>query len=100
MHRKYAKDGLACVSVSVDEVNDQDKTLGFLKKLGATFPNYLLDEETEFWQNKWHMNAPPAVFVFDRNGLRAGKFDGNDPNKEFSYDDVEKLVLGLLKDRK
>ncbi len=97
MHRKYGKDGLACLSVSVDEVKDQGKTLDFLKKQGAGFPNYLLDEETEFWQNKWDMNAPPAVFVFDRDNRRAAKFDSGDPDKDFSYADVEKLVLELLK---
>ena len=42
--------------------------------------------------------APPAVFVFDRKGRRAGKFDTDDPDKGFKYEDVENLVQGLLKE--
>jgi hypothetical protein len=98
MQRDYGKDGLVCVSVSVDEVKQQEPVLGFLKKQGATFPNFLLDEEAAFWQDKWDFAAPPAVFVFDRNNHRAGKFDTND--KGFTSADVEKLVLELLKERK
>src|SRR2546421_10443216 len=98
MQRKYGKDGLVCLSVSVDEVKNQGRALEFLKRREATFPNYLLDEETDFWQDKWEMNGPPAVFVFNRSNLRAGKFDTSDPKKPFDHADVEKLVLDLLKE--
>jgi hypothetical protein len=96
MHRKYGKDGLACLSVSVDDVKDRDTALVFLKRQGAVFPNYLLDEEGDFWQDKWQLSGPPAVFVFDRHNQRAAKFAGDDADK---HDKVEKLVLELLKDR-
>jgi len=45
MHKKYGKDGLVCMSVSVDQLDDKDKAHKFLKSKGATFANYLLDEE-------------------------------------------------------
>jgi hypothetical protein len=36
------------------------------------------------------------VFVFDRQGRRAAKFDSEDPEKPLSYEDVKKLVPKLL----
>src|ERR1700722_585863 len=45
LHEKYAKKGVACVSVSVDFLEDKDKTLEFLKKHKAAFTNYLFDEK-------------------------------------------------------
>lgn len=97
MHQRYAKDGLVCMTVSVDEVKQQKAALDFLKKVGAAFPNYLLDEEVSLWQDKWDLSAPPAVFVFDRKNQRAAKFDTSDPDKPYSSDDIEKLVQKLLR---
>jgi hypothetical protein len=102
MHKRYGKDGLVCLSVSVDDAQDasrKEAALGFLQKVGATFPNLLLQEETDFWQAKFKINGPPAVFVFDRQGKRAGKFDTSDPDKPFTYKDVENLVQELLREK-
>jgi hypothetical protein len=96
MHERYAKDGLVCMSVTVDELARKDAALAFLQKQKATFSNYLLDEEPAVWSEKWSITAPPAVFVFDRDGKRAAKFDTSDSDKPLSYDDVEKLVKQLL----
>jgi hypothetical protein len=98
MHQKYDKDGLVCMSVSVDELRNKEAALGFLKKQDATFANYLLDEEWDFWQNKWSINGPPAVFVFDRNNRVAAKFDTSDPDKPYTYNDVEQRVRQLLRE--
>jgi len=97
MHRKYGSQGVVCLSVSLDEVKQQPAALAFLKKVDAGFANVLLDEEQELWQAKFRITAPPTVFVFDRQGRRAGKFDSEDADKPFSYKDVEKLVTDLLR---
>jgi len=98
MHRKYGKDGVVCLSVSVDpnEKDSRDAALHFLKKQGAVFANYLLDEDATVWGEKLDMSGPPAVFVFDRDNRRAGKFDYSDPDKQYSYDDIDRLVRQLL----
>jgi hypothetical protein len=88
MHEKYAKKGLVCMSISVDDVDDQDRTLTFLKKQKATFANYLLDEPAKVWKDYFDIVGPPTVLVYDRSGKLAGKFD--------DYADVEKLVEKLL----
>jgi hypothetical protein len=96
MHRKYGKDGLVCVSVSVDEKDSKDRALAFLKKRQAGFGNYLLDEEVEVWQNKLKLIGPPAVLVYGRDGKLVRKFQDDDPDHPFSYEHVEPVVRKLL----
>lgn len=103
LHRRYAKDGLVCMSVGLmidrQEIKDKDKLLAFLQKQQATFPNFFLDEETNLWQEKFDINGPPAIFVFNRENKRAAKFDHNDPNRSWDHHDVEKIVKQLLQAR-
>jgi hypothetical protein len=93
MHKKYGKDGVACVSVSLDNPKDEGRALNFLKKQHATFANYLLDEPSwETWQGEWNFEAPPTVYVIDRQGNKT-RFMPPDE----SYEHVEKRVIQLLK---
>ena len=93
MHQRYARDGLVCISVSLDPLPKKKAALEFLQDHKATFANYLLDEEMDFWQNKWDVSGPPTVFVFDRQNQRVAKFD---TTRDFTYADVEKVVQKLL----
>jgi hypothetical protein len=93
MHKKYAKDGLAAISVSLDDLKDkkaEERVIEFLRKQKATFTNLILDEKAEVWQKKLKFDGPPCVFVFNREG-KPKKFDAPD------YDEIEKYVDELLK---
>jgi hypothetical protein len=93
MHEKYGKDGVACVSVSLDNPKDEGRALKFLQKQRATFTNYLLDEPTwDTWQGEWNFEAPPTVYVIDRQGNKT-RFIPPDE----SYREVEQRVIQLLK---
>jgi hypothetical protein len=93
MHRKYGKDGVVCMSVSLDELESKEAALKFLQGQQAVFQNFLLAEGSAVWQEKLDIIAPPAVFIFDR----AGKWRRFDSDSEaFTYDDVEKVVRQLL----
>jgi thiol-disulfide isomerase/thioredoxin len=98
LHGKHAKDGVVCMSVSVDEPEPEKYTaaLDFLKSKKATFANYLIQDEGEAWWDKWEIKAIPVVLVFGRDGKLVKKFDKDDPDNQFTYDDVEKLVAELL----
>lgn len=101
LHQRYGKDGLACVSVSLllataDKDKDGPASLEFLKKQQATFNHYLLDEDPTLWQAKFDINGPPAIFVFNKENRRAAKFDHNDPNKQYTHEEVEIVVRQLL----
>ncbi len=94
MQQKFREQGLVCMSVSVDPADNKPQALDFLKAQKALFPNFWLDEEFEVWSQKLNITSPPALFVFDRAGRRAGKFYA--PDKEYTDEDVEKLVQQLL----
>ncbi len=98
MQRKYAKDGLVAVSVSLDDPADKDapeRILNFLKAKGAAFTNLRLDEPADQWGEQLKIDLPPAAFVFDRDGRIAQKFEGQ---KQVNYEkNIEPLVKELLK---
>lgn len=97
LHKKYAKDGVVCMSLSLDEAEAHEKALKFLKSKGATFPNYRL---TEDGFEKLRIPSIPVVFVYDRNGAEAARFNDDDPDNKFEYGDVEKMVQQILKKEK
>jgi thiol-disulfide isomerase/thioredoxin len=99
MHEKYGDKGLAVASLSLDDPADAkayDEARKFLAEQKATFPNYLLDEETNAAFDKLNVNGIPAVFLFGPDGKEIKRFTGDDPNNQFTYDEVEKTVAGLL----
>ncbi|MCS6852377.1 MAG: TlpA family protein disulfide reductase [Gemmataceae bacterium] len=96
LHQKRAKEGVVCVSLTVDTPDAKETALEFLRSKGATFPNFLLDEPEEVWGNKWKIKGIPVVLVYGRDGELARKFDYDDPDNQFTYDDVNKFLDTLL----
>jgi thiol-disulfide isomerase/thioredoxin len=94
LHERHAKDGVVCMSVTVDKVKNQPEAKAFLEQVNARFPNYLT--ESTPWADKWEIKAIPVVLVFGRDGKLARKFDNDDPAHQFTYADVEKKVEELL----
>jgi len=89
LHHKYAKDGLVCISVSVDDIDDKERTLKFLRSQKATTSNYLIDESADVWQTKLDATVPPNAIIIGRDGQRVKRFSAEAP---FTYEDVEKAV--------
>ncbi len=96
LHEKYAGRGVACVSVSLDQLDAKAAALKFLIKEKASFTNILLDEPPKVWQEIFDIYGPPAVLVFDKAGKLAARFDHNDIDKSYTHADVEKAVAKLL----
>ncbi|MCA1685665.1 MAG: TlpA family protein disulfide reductase [Planctomycetia bacterium] len=99
MHRKYAGKGLQVVSLSLDDTSDAkavEEARKFLEAQKAPFLNLLLDEEFGYGFEKLEVNAIPAVFVYDPDGKLVKKYTLDDPNDQFTYEDVEKDVKSLL----
>jgi thiol-disulfide isomerase/thioredoxin len=99
MHDKYSDKGLAVASLSFDDPTDTravEEAKKFLAEKKAKFPNYLLDEEPTVGFDKLEINAIPAVFLFGPDGKLVKSFTLDDPNNQFTYEDVEKTVAGLL----
>jgi hypothetical protein len=92
MQSKYAKDGLAAMSVSTDPKAKRDKALAFLQDQQAEFTNVLLDEPPAVWSKRLDATTP-TVWVFGRDGRLAKKFEADDVD----YEKIEQLVVDLLK---
>ena len=96
LHERFAKDGLVCMSLSIDDKEDRDAALEFLKSRHAAFANFIMDEPAMVWQEHFLLKGVPAVFIWDRAGKQVARFDGDDPDNQFTYADVDKKVAALL----
>jgi hypothetical protein len=115
MHKKYAKDGLVAITVSVDSLKPEDdkttaqdyekkvikKVKDELKTQQANFPALILDlreeeDENVFLEKKLRFNGPPALFVFNREG-KWTKFTPNDTTKNPAkkYKNAEEMNRGI-----
>lgn len=94
LQQELAAKGLVCISVSVDLPNKKNAAQEFLQKQNSTIQNFWLDEKPAMWGKQWDTDGPPVVFVFDREGRRAGKFGGeaNPATPEAIDELVNKLV--------
>jgi hypothetical protein len=98
MHKKYAKDGLVAISVTLDDPDskeDRANALDFLQKADATQQNFLLNEAPEVWQEKLKITGPPCVYVFNRDNQWVKKLEGFKDSGD--HEAIEKLVVELLK---
>ena len=96
LQQKYGKDGLAVVSVSVDDVTDpevRERVKAFLQQQHATTRNLLLAEKPDIWIAKLKMNSIPSMFLFDRQGRLINRWTGND----LDLNVIEKRIEELLK---
>ncbi|MCI0638489.1 MAG: hypothetical protein L0Y72_14100 [Gemmataceae bacterium] len=102
MHKKHAGQGLEIITVSLDaSAHELEKAhkiaLKFLQSKGATFTNLLLNESDEFWQTTFRISAPPAYYVFNRQGKwTLFKAEGD---KEIDYTAMDKLIVELLREK-
>lgn len=99
MSKKYAEKGLAAVSLTLDDREDAQAVADaekFLREQGATFTNVLLDEDFGTGYEKLDINAIPAVFVFGPDGKEVKRYTLDDPNSQFTYEQVEKDVAAML----
>lgn len=99
MNKKYGGKSVTFASLSFDdpaEAKQVHAAQEFLAAKQAEFPNYLLNEEQGVGNEKLDVNAIPAVFVFGSDGKIVKRFTWDDPNNQFTYDDVEKAVVALV----
>ena len=99
MHQKYAGKGLAVISLTLDDPTDAKAVAEaekFLREKKAVFTNVLLDENYGDGFDKLDINTIPAVFLFSADGKEMKRFTMDDPNHQFTYEQVEKEVSALL----
>ena len=88
LYKKYGKDRLAIVGVSVDEGGPK-VVADFVKKFGVSYPIVMGDETTQTAFGG--MEAIPTTFLIDRTGQIRDKKVGAEPTEEY-----EKKIASLL----
>jgi thiol-disulfide isomerase/thioredoxin len=99
MHKTYADKGLNVISLSLDDRNDAkalENARTFLTESGATFTNYLLDEDFDLAFEKLGVVQIPAVFLYGPDGKELRRFTLADADNQFTYAQVEEVVKLLL----
>lgn len=99
MQRRYRDRNVQFVSLSLDDINDPNavaSALEFLQDVGATFDNYLIQEPMLKAFDALGLIGIPVVLMYDAEGRERVRLSGDDPNKQFSDQDVEIELQRLL----
>jgi thiol-disulfide isomerase/thioredoxin len=94
---KYREKGLDVISVSVDELKDDQNVREFLASKGAGFQNLLttygLDAITEFDVDN---GGVPCYWIYDRTGKLVDRISPGDPTKKFTPQLIDDAVERAL----
>ena len=103
LNQKYGPRGLRCISLSFDyegvakPEEQAPRVLKFLREQGATFDNVLSSVDSDTLNQKLAIASIPIVFVYDRQGKLAGRFEEPAPSKGPAlYEQVQSAVEKLL----
>lgn len=109
LHKQFPDD-LVCISFNVDYVGIKsrppeayrERVEKFLKKQSATFDNVLCTTESDALFAALKLTSIPAVYVYDRDGNLAMRFDDSlltdGKDEAFTYEaDINPLIDRLLK---
>jgi thiol-disulfide isomerase/thioredoxin len=103
LNKEYGQRGLRCISLSFDyegvgkPEEQAPRVLKFLREQGATFANVLSSVDSDTLNQKFSISSIPVVFVYDRSGKLAGRFEEPAPGKgPLLYEQVQGAVEKLL----
>lgn len=99
LHAKLGGKGLAVVSLSLDPPDEPAAVASaeaFLREQKAGFTNLRLSDDPTIVYETFDFAAIPAVLLFRPDGSLLRKFTMDDPNHQFTYDEVEKAIEARL----
>lgn len=114
LDKKYSNDDLKCITVSLDyngiagetpeQYQDpQGQLMLILERIGLTCDNIIAADDSETMLSQLELGAPPAVYVYGRDGKLAKRFDnegeGVTEETAFTYADIQPLVAELVKQK-
>ena len=104
LYRRYGQEGgIRFVSMDLDDRDDPrgpGRALEFLRRQGADFKNYRMDEVIPDAFDKLDLVGIPAVMIYDRTGKLRYRLTGDDPNRQFTDANVEDAIKTLLAARR
>ena len=101
LHEKYGRRGIRFVSMDLDDKSDPQalqRALQFLVKENAAFDNFRMDEVVTDAFEQLDLLGIPAVFIYDRAGKLRYRLTGDNPNKQYKNEDVDKAIEQTLQD--
>jgi thiol-disulfide isomerase/thioredoxin len=96
---KYQDQGLAVISVSMDDADAHEEALKFLTEQKAEFTNLRSQhgaEDTAFAQFEIDGGAIPHLKLYDREGKLVKKFASGEPDGVFTPEDIELAIRELI----
>ena len=102
LEKKWGPHGVMFVTLSLDDRDDPDSVAqvrDFLAEQDARIPNYLMDEIIPDAFDKLGLLGIPAVFIYDPSGTMVHRLTGDDPNRQFTEEDVDEAVHALVGDQ-
>ncbi len=102
MHARYKNDNIVFASMNLDDRDDPESLSAandFLRSMNAQFDHYRMDENLMVAFEKTNLIGIPAVLIYDREGKERYRLTGDNPNQQFSEDDVEQAIINLLNEK-
>jgi thiol-disulfide isomerase/thioredoxin len=100
LHERYGRTGkVRFVSMSLDDKDDPDalrRAQEFLIKQKAAFDNFRMNEITPDAFEKLDLLGIPAVMIYDEDGKLRHKLTGDNPNRQYTNEDVEAAIKLML----
>lgn len=96
---KYNDQGVQFISLNLDDRNSQEDislAKAFIGRMNANFPHYIMNENMMDAFEKLDFLSIPVVQIYDAKGKKRYQLSGDNPNKQFTDEDVESAILALL----
>lgn len=103
LHQRFKNQGVRFVSMCLDDHQDKpalQRAKKFLQKQNAVFENYWMNENLMATFDKLKLIGIPAVVIYDQQGNEAYRLSGDNPNKQFTDEDVEVAITALISNKK
>ena len=87
------------ISMNLDDRNDIESLNAaekFIQKMNAEFEHFRMDENLVIAFERINLISIPAVLIFNQEGSEAFRLTGDNPNKQFSENDIEQAIKQLL----
>jgi len=99
MSEKFQNRGVQFVSLNLDDVNSKEEqrlATEFVRRMEARFPHYLMNENMMDAFEKLNFLSLPVVLIYDKSGNEKYRLSSDNPNQQFTNEDVENAIASLL----
>lgn len=102
MADQYKKYGVVFISLLLEDPEEPEaiaKAQRFLIKHKANFKHYFMNDNLMKSFDQLDLLGIPAVFIYDQSGKQTHKLTGDNPNKQFTEQDIYDAINGLIVDQ-